>query len=76
MPTTLACAAEIAAHLRASGAEPAGEQWIIFHGHVTPDSEATIEICLPFTGAVEPVDDIVIRVEPALNPGGRHRAPR
>jgi len=65
VPTTLACAAEIGTHLRAAGAEPVGERWIVFHGHVTPDSEATVEICLPFTGTVEPTDDIVIRIEPA-----------
>jgi DNA-binding transcriptional MerR regulator len=65
VPTMLACAAEIDAHLRAAGAEPAGERWLLFHGHVTPDSEATVEIALPFTGTVEPTDDIVIRIEPA-----------
>jgi DNA-binding transcriptional MerR regulator len=65
VPTTLACAGEIQAHLRAAGAEPSGERWVLFHGHVTPDSEATVETCLPFTGTVEPAGDIVIRVEPA-----------
>ncbi|MEV0715802.1 MerR family transcriptional regulator [Asanoa sp. NPDC050611] len=65
VPTTLACAAEIATHLRGSGATPLGERWILFHGHVTPDSEATVEIGLPFSGTVEPVRDIAIRVEPA-----------
>jgi len=65
VPATLADAAAIGAHVRAAGGDPAGERWIIFHGHVTPDSEATVETCLPFTGTVEPADDIVIRVEPA-----------
>jgi DNA-binding transcriptional MerR regulator len=65
VPTTLACAAEIDAYLRAAGADPIGERWIVFHGHVTPDSEATVEISLPFTGSVEPTDDILIRIEPA-----------
>ncbi|GIF74938.1 MerR family transcriptional regulator [Asanoa siamensis] len=65
VPTSLACAAEIDAHLRAAGAEPAGERWFLFHGHVTPDSEAPVEVALPFTGTVEPAGDIVIRVEPA-----------
>ncbi|GAA1866194.1 MerR family transcriptional regulator [Asanoa iriomotensis] len=65
VPTTLACAAEIGAHLRAAQAQPLGERWILFHGHVTPDSEATVEIGLPFTGTVEPARDIAIRVEPA-----------
>ncbi|MDG4824091.1 MerR family transcriptional regulator [Asanoa sp. WMMD1127] len=65
VPTMLACTAEIGAHIRAAGAEPAGERWLLFHGHVTPDSEATVEVCVPFTGTVEPGDDIVIRVEPA-----------
>ncbi|MEV4620328.1 MerR family transcriptional regulator [Asanoa sp. NPDC049573] len=65
VPTTLARAAEIDTYLRAAGAEPVGERWILFHGHVTPDSEATVEIGLPFTGSVEPTDDILIRIEPA-----------
>ncbi|MEU4241394.1 MerR family transcriptional regulator [Actinoplanes sp. NPDC026619] len=41
------------------------EHWVIFHGPVTPDSEATIEVCVPFTGTVEPFDEIAIRIEPA-----------
>jgi DNA-binding transcriptional MerR regulator len=41
------------------------EHWVIYHGFVTPDSEAAIEVCLPFTGPAEPVGDMVIRQEPA-----------
>lgn len=50
-------------HLRDAGAKPAAEMWWIYHGLVTPDSEAPVEVCVPFTGQVDPVDDIVIRVE-------------
>ena len=41
------------------------EHWVIYHGFVTPDSEAAIEVCVPFTGPAEPVGDMVIRQEPA-----------
>jgi DNA-binding transcriptional MerR regulator len=41
------------------------EHWVIYHGFVTPDSEATIEVCVPFTGPAEPADSMVIRLEPA-----------
>lgn len=52
-------------HLGASGAAFAAEHWVIYHGFVTPDSEAPIEVCVPFTGSVEPTEDIAIRLEPA-----------
>jgi hypothetical protein len=42
-----------------------GEWWVIFHGFVTPDSEAPVEICIPFDGTVDPAGSIVIRIEPA-----------
>ncbi len=57
--------AEIKDHLRAAGATLTGEHWAIFHGFVTPDSEAPVEVCVPFTGTVDPTVDIAIRVEPA-----------
>jgi DNA-binding transcriptional MerR regulator len=41
------------------------EHWVIYHGFVTPDSETTIEVCVPFTGPAEPADAMVIRLEPA-----------
>jgi len=56
---------EIIRHLQTNGAEPAGESWWIFHGVVTPDSEAPVEVCVPFTGTVDPAGPITIRVEPA-----------
>ncbi|SNT27914.1 DNA-binding transcriptional regulator, MerR family [Asanoa hainanensis] len=65
VPTMAACVDKLGTHVRAAGADSAGERWLLFYGHVTPDSEATVEICLPFTGTVEPTDDIVIRIEPA-----------
>ncbi|GAA3563821.1 MerR family transcriptional regulator [Kribbella ginsengisoli] len=56
---------EIRAHLAQAGAELTGGSWVIYHGPVTPESEATVEVCVPFTGAVEPGGPIAIRVEPA-----------
>ena len=65
LATLLGTHYEIDAHLRDAGAHTTGEWWVIFHGFVTPDSEAPVEICIPYTGTVDPAGDIVIRVEPA-----------
>jgi DNA-binding transcriptional MerR regulator len=52
-------------HLAGAGARFTAEHWVIFHGQVTPDSEAPIEVCVPFTGPAEPAGSIAIRMEPA-----------
>ncbi|GGQ56845.1 MerR family transcriptional regulator [Couchioplanes azureus] len=56
---------ELAGHLDAAGARRTGRHWVIYHGFVTPDNEAPIEVCVPYAGACEPAGEIVIRVEPA-----------
>ncbi|MEV6414634.1 MerR family transcriptional regulator [Kribbella sp. NPDC051718] len=56
---------EIHAHLEQAGAEVPGGWSVNFHGPVTPESEATVEVCVPFTGLVDPAGQIAIRVEPA-----------
>jgi DNA-binding transcriptional MerR regulator len=63
--TMTGCATEIRAHLAACGVQPGCEEWWIYHGLVTPDSEAPVEVCVPFTGPAEPHGPIVIRIEPA-----------
>ena len=55
---------EIRAHLNQAGAGLVGGSWVIYHGAVTPESEATVEVCVPFTGLVDPAGPIAIRVEP------------
>jgi hypothetical protein len=37
-----------------------------FHGYVTRDSDGPVEVAVPVTGSVEPVDDLRVR----LSPGG------
>ncbi len=56
---------EIRAHLSKSGATLPGSSWVIFHGPVTPETDATVEVCVPFEGLVDPAGPIAIRVEPA-----------
>ena len=56
---------EIRAQLVTAGATLTGESWVIFHGAVTPEAEATVEVCMPFAGLVDPSGPIAIRVEPA-----------
>jgi DNA-binding transcriptional MerR regulator len=55
---------EVRRHLEEQGAETTGEHWVIYHGQVTPDSEAQVEVCVPFTGSLEPAGRITIRLEP------------
>jgi DNA-binding transcriptional MerR regulator len=61
----IGCRAEIMQHLRGAGAELDIGYVAIYHGFVTPDSEAPVEVCVPFTGTVDPGADIMIRMEPA-----------
>jgi len=56
---------EISSYLRAAGAELTGESWVLFHSAVTPEAEGTVEICVPFSGLVDPSGVITIRIEPA-----------
>lgn len=65
LPTILSTHMEIEDHLRHAGARISGEWWVLFHGFVTPDGEAPVEICIPYSGTVDPAGPIVIRVEPA-----------
>jgi DNA-binding transcriptional MerR regulator len=58
-------AQEIRDHLRTHGGEPTGEWWVLYHGMVTPDSEAPIEVCIPYAGTIDPAGSITIRIEPA-----------
>ncbi|WP_328519274.1 MerR family transcriptional regulator [Kribbella sp. NBC_00359] len=56
---------EIRAYLGTAGATLTGESWVIYHGAVTPEAEATVEVCVPFGGLVDPSGPIAIRVEAA-----------
>jgi DNA-binding transcriptional MerR regulator len=55
----------IRAHLDEQGAVHSPEHWVVYHGVVTPDAEATVEVCVPFAGTVEPTGEIALRLEPA-----------
>lgn len=55
----------IRAQLRAAGL-PADDPVIVhFHGYVTRDGDGPVEVAVPFTGSLEPVDDLRIRISPA-----------
>jgi effector-binding domain-containing protein len=63
--TIVACTDEITSYLRAAGATADTGSWVIYYGAVTPEAEATVEVCVPFEGLVDPSGRIGIRVEPA-----------
>ncbi|MFW3170896.1 MerR family transcriptional regulator [Geodermatophilus sp. CPCC 206100] len=52
-------------HLTASGAARAGALRVVYHGMVTEDSDGPVEVAVPFTGSVEPVADLRVRLQPA-----------
>ncbi|HWG84963.1 MAG TPA: MerR family transcriptional regulator [Deinococcales bacterium] len=51
-------------HLAAAGVQPTDPPFVIYHGSVTTDSEAPVEVCVPFTGSVEPAGEVRVRIEP------------
>ncbi|WP_306215483.1 MerR family transcriptional regulator [Actinoplanes sp. RD1] len=51
--------------LESAAAATTAEHWVVYHGFVTPETVAPIEVCVPFTGAVEPDRNVAIRREPA-----------
>ncbi|GAA1572476.1 MerR family transcriptional regulator [Kribbella hippodromi] len=61
----VSCTDEIMSYLHTAGATGTDGSWVIYHGAVTPDAQATVEVCVPFGGLVDPDGRIGIRVEPA-----------
>ncbi|TDC42837.1 MerR family transcriptional regulator [Micromonospora sp. KC213] len=55
----------IRSRLRAVGLPDAGPTLVHFHGFVTHDSDGPVEVAVPFSGSVEPVDDLRVRLSPA-----------
>jgi DNA-binding transcriptional MerR regulator len=53
------------AHIGASDLKLDGAPFVIYHGKVDKDSDAVVEVCVPFTGSLEPTAEIRVRVEPA-----------
>jgi hypothetical protein len=53
---------DIRTHLRASGLPGDGMKLVYFQELVTPDSEGLVEVAVAYTGSVEPVDDLYIRL--------------
>lgn len=59
-------------HLAEVGAEAHDVGWTVYHGVASPDSEALVEVCVPFTapsgasvGAAGAAGEVTVRVEPA-----------
>ena len=51
--------------IAAQGGHEVGHELVLYHSMITPDVEGTVEVCVPFTGTIEPADDVTVRVEPA-----------
>lgn len=52
-------------YIQSSEQQPAGAPFVVYHGEVNNDSDGPIEICVPFSGSLEPHDNMQIRLEPA-----------
>lgn len=52
-------------HLEASGIDHTEPEIVIYHGQVSADSDGPVEVSVPFTGSVEPVGPLGVRLEPA-----------
>jgi DNA-binding transcriptional MerR regulator len=47
------------------GAQASGIPFVIYGGKVDNDSDGPVEVCVPFTGSLEPTGEVRVRVEPA-----------
>jgi DNA-binding transcriptional MerR regulator len=56
---------DIRAHVRACGLPGDGTKFVYFQELVTPDSEGLVEVAVAYSGSVEPIDDLYIRLVPA-----------
>lgn len=52
-------------HIRECGAEKSGAFMVIYHGPVSEVLDGPVELCVPFTGTVEPAGVLSIRIEMA-----------
>ncbi|MCT7351832.1 MerR family transcriptional regulator [Streptomyces sp. 15-116A] len=52
-------------HLRGTGAGLSGPVFAVYHGLVSEDSGAPVEVCAPTRDAIEPAGTIGVRIEPA-----------
>jgi DNA-binding transcriptional MerR regulator len=52
-------------HVKAAGAEPAGDPIALYYGPVNEDDDGPVELCVPFTGTVMPEGEIKVRELPA-----------
>lgn len=55
----------IVGQLEQQGAKPAGAPVVMYHEPTDADTAGQVEAFVPFDGSVDPVDDFVVRIEPA-----------
>ncbi len=51
-------------HLEQSAATM-GIPFVAYHGEVNLDSDGPVEVCIPYDGTLEPIDQLRLRLEPA-----------
>ncbi len=55
---------QLESHLNAAGASSTGDPICFYYGPVNESDDGPVEICLPYTGTVNPSGDIVVREIP------------
>ncbi len=55
----------IRAHVAAQGAVAKDVDLTLYHSSMGAEGQGTVEVCVPFTGSVEPAGDVGVRTEPA-----------
>ena len=57
--------AQIHSQIEAQTANATKPVWVIYYGSVTPDSASVVEVCVPYSGTLEPNENFAIKFEPA-----------
>lgn len=57
-------AQRLLSHLGEAGADLAGPLFVIFHGHVSDDSDGPLEMCAPVAAPLVPAEGMALRVDP------------
>jgi DNA-binding transcriptional MerR regulator len=52
-------------HIGGAGITASATNFVAYHGQINEDSDGPVEVCVPFTGSLEPAGEMRIRLEPA-----------
>jgi effector-binding domain-containing protein len=56
---------QLYSHIGQAGLKVEDPNFVAYHGQVNEDSDGPVEVCVPFSGSLEPAGEMRIRLEPA-----------